>query len=133
MKSVEQRAILSSFSFITMSSIQEIYARIQEAKKKQKDLKTAYNDALKGSAEYAEIAEKIKALRERKKQVEVTIKDQFSGELTKLEDIKIDIASDTEMLADAAMNSLMKGETVQVEDQYGNQYEPVFKVSFKKI
>jgi hypothetical protein len=27
---------------------------------------------------------------------------------------------------------MMKGETVSVKDEYENEYEPVFKVAFKK-
>ncbi len=115
-----------------MQSIQEIFSRIQESKKKQKDLKTAYKDALAGSMEYQDITDKLKNLKEKKKQIELTIKEQFSSELTQLEDLKIDIASDMEVLTDIAMTTLMKGETVEVEDEYGNQYEPNFKVSFKK-
>ncbi len=115
-----------------MQSLQEIFKRTQELKKKQKDLKSAYNDALKTSLEYQEITEKTKALKERKKQIEITIKDQFASELTKLEDLKIDLASDAEMMTDMAVSMLMKGETIEVKDEYDNAYEPVFKVSFKK-
>ena len=115
-----------------MQSIQEIFNRIQEAKNKQKDLRTSYKDALQNSLEYQEIAEKIKTLRQRKKQIEITVKEQFAGELTKLDDLAIDIASDNELLTDLSMNQLMKGESIELEDQSGNRYEPVFKVVFKK-
>ena len=115
-----------------MQQLQEVFARVQVAKKKKKDLETAYKDALSSSLEYQEIGEKLKTLRERKKQIEITIKDQFSGELTKIDDLKIDIASDMEMMTDIAIGQLMKGETVEVKDENENTYEPVFKVSFKK-
>ncbi len=115
-----------------MQDIQEIFKRIQEAKKKQKDLKAAFNDALKGTLEYTEINDKVKTMRERKKQIENTIKESFSSELTKIEDLKIDIASDMEMLSDIALTQVMKGETVQVTDEYNNTYDPIFSVKFKK-
>ncbi len=116
-----------------MQSVQEIFARIQDNKKKQKDLRSAYKDALDTSLEYQEIIEKLTALREKKKQIEQTVKEQFASELTKLDDLKIDLASDTEVLTDLAMTQLMKGETVEVKDEYENTYQPVFKVNFKKI
>ena len=116
-----------------MQNIQEVFNRIQEAKKKKKDLEEAYKDALSTSLEHKEIKEKVQTLQARKKQIEITIKEQFSGELTKIDDLKIDIASDTEMLTDIAMTQLMKGETVEVKDQYDNEYEPTFKVNFKKV
>lgn len=115
-----------------MQDIQEIFNRIQEVKKKQKDIRTAYKDALATSGEYKEIAEKMKTLRERKKQIEASVKADFSGELTKLEDYAIDLESDNTMLSDAALSKLMKGETVEVKDEYDNAYEPVFSVKFKK-
>lgn len=115
-----------------MQNLQEIFQRIQEAKKKQKDLKTAYKDALSTSLEYKELDEKLTTLKERKKQIETTVKEQFSGELTQIDDIKIDIQSDTELLTDLTMTQYTKGEKVEVVDEYGNNYEPVFKVQFKK-
>jgi hypothetical protein len=36
------------------------------------------------------------------------------------------------MLNDMAMTMLMDGKTVEVTDEYENQYEPLFTVKFKK-
>lgn len=116
-----------------MQDIQEIFDRIQVAKKQQKDIRKMYKDALDGVVEYQEIQEKMKSLREKKKRIETTIKEQFASEITKLEDLKIDIESDTEILTDVAMSKIMKGETVEIKDKDSNEYEPVFKVNFKKV
>lgn len=116
-----------------MQDIQAVFMRIEETKKKMKDLKSAYSDALKNAQEYQEVLDKQKSIRERKKQIEQAIKDQFSSELMKLEDLKIDMASDMELLSDMAMTQMMKGETVQVTDPYNNTFEPVFAVKFKKV
>jgi len=116
-----------------MQNIQEIFTRIQVAKKTKKDLEVAFKDALSTSLEYQEIGEKLTTLREKKKQIEATIKEQFAGELTKIDDLKIDIASDMEMMSDIAMTIIMKGETIEIKDQYDNEYEPIFKVNFKKV
>lgn len=115
-----------------MQDLQEVFNRIQETKKKQKDIRSAYKEALASSEEYKELDQKIKTLRERKKQIENSIKEQFASELTKLDDYKIDLESDTVMLSDIALTKLMKGETVQVMDQYNNTYNPLFAVRFKK-
>ncbi|OGH68343.1 MAG: hypothetical protein A3I29_00885 [Candidatus Magasanikbacteria bacterium RIFCSPLOWO2_02_FULL_44_11] len=115
-----------------MATIQEIFIRIGETKKKQKDIRAAYKDALATSLEYQELTDKLKTLREKKKQIEGSVKQQFSSELTKLDDFAIDLASDQELLNDAALTTLMKGETVEVMDEYENKYEPVFSVKFKK-
>ncbi len=115
-----------------MPDIQEIFSRIQATKKKQKDIRSAYKDALANSGEYQEIAEKTKTLRERKKQIELAIKADFQSEFTKLDDYKIDLESDNAILADAALSKIMKGETVEVTDEYENKYEPVWSIKFKK-
>jgi len=115
-----------------MQDIQEIFNRMQEIKKKQKDIRSAYKESLEASLEYKEINDKIKTLRERKKQIENITKESFSAEFTKLDDFKIDLESDSVMLSDIALNKLMKGETVQVVDEYNNSYEPLFTVKFKK-
>ncbi len=116
-----------------MQDIQAIFHRIEENKKKLKELKDAYKDALKTSGEHVELSEKMKTLRERKKAVERTIQEQFSSEFTKMEDLSIDIASDQEMLNDIALTQMMSGASVAVKDAYDNEYEPVFNVKFKKI
>lgn len=115
-----------------MADIQEIFNRIQETKKKQKDIKSAYRDALAASSEYKAIIDKMTELRARKKQIENSIKQDFSGEFQKLDDFKIDLESDNTMLSDAAFSKLVKGETVAVTDEYNNNYEPLFIVKFKK-
>ncbi|MFA6486436.1 MAG: hypothetical protein WCT40_03655 [Candidatus Magasanikbacteria bacterium] len=115
-----------------MQDIQEIFNHIQEVKKKTKEIRSAYKDALASSQDYLDLCDKLKTLRERKKQIEASTKQDFAGEFTKLDDYKIDLESDMTMLSDAAMTKLMKGETVEVKDEYDNVYEPVFTVKFKK-
>lgn len=115
-----------------MQDIQEIFNRMQEIKKQQKDIRSAYKEALAASLEHKELEDKVKTLREKKKQIENSIKQSFSSEFTKLEDFAVDLESDKVMLSDIALTKLMKGETVQVVDEYNNSYEPLFTVKFKK-
>lgn len=115
-----------------MATLQEIFSRINETKKKQKDIRSVYKDALATSLEYKELTDKMKTLREKKKQIEQATKQQFASELTKLDDYAIDLASDQELLSDAALTKLMKGESIEITDEYDNTFEPVFSVKFKK-
>lgn len=116
-----------------MVDIQEVYNRLQETKKKQKDIRSAFKDALSTSSEYQEILDKMKALRVKKQQVEAAIKADFSSELEKMEEYALDMKSDSMLLSDAAMTKLMKGETVEITDEYNNKFEPIFSVKFKKV
>lgn len=115
-----------------MADVQEIFSRILETKKKQKDIKSAYRDALASSEEYKTLIDKATELRARKKQIEISVQQDFSSEFQKLDDYKIDLESDSVMLSDAAFTMLVKGETVVVTDEYNNNFEPLFTVKFKK-
>lgn len=115
-----------------MQNIQEVFIKIREMKKEQKDLKDMYKDALVQADEYEEITEQIKTLREKKKQIEARIQSEMGRAYEKLEDLKIEMETEKEMLNDIAISTLMKGETVEVKDEFDNVYEPSFSVKFKK-
>ena len=74
----------------------------------------------------------MKTLRENKKRVETAVKEGFSGEMQKLDDLKIDLESDMEILNDMALTKMMKGETFQLSDEYKNTYEAVLKAVIHK-
>ena len=74
-----------------MANIQEVFNRIQETKNKQKEIKVMYRDALANSFEYNEVTDKLKKLKEKKKEIENGIKSDFTSELDKLYRIKIDL------------------------------------------
>ena len=113
-------------------NVQDVFSKIREMKKEQKDLKDMYKDALAQADEYEEIVEKIQELREKKKQIEARIQGELGRAWDKLEDLKLEVESNKEMMNDLALTTLMKGETVLVKDEFDNAYEPAWKVSFKK-
>lgn len=113
-------------------NIQEVFNKIREMKKEQKDLRDMYKDALVQADKYEEITEEIKKLREQKKEIEARIQSQLGRSYEKLEDLKLEVDAQKEMLNDIAISTLMKGETVVAKDEFDNVYEPVWKVNFKK-
>lgn len=115
-----------------MQNIQEVFNHIREMKKEQKDLRDMYKDALVQADEYEEIVEQMTTLREKKKQIELRIQQQLGRAYEKFSDLKIEVETEKEMLNDIALSTLMKGETVVVKDEFDNDYEPNWKVGFKK-
>lgn len=113
-------------------NIQDVFNGIKEKKDQLKDLRTVCKDLLAASAEYKDLEEQMKVLREKKKKIISMINEQCANEITKIEDIKIDLESDQEILSDLAMTKYTKGETVELKDKYDNTYEPIFSVKFKK-
>jgi hypothetical protein len=65
--------------------------------------------------------------------MEEQVKKELGEQYDKLESLKNDINLDKEMLADIAISTLMKGEGIgEIQDEFGNVYEPIFSVKFKK-
>lgn len=115
-----------------MSKLQEVYDRIKQFKEEQKVIRDAYKAELANNQEYQEIKDELDALKQQKKEIENQIKQSMSSDFIKLEDLKLDIDTDNEMMSDMAITKLMKGETVEINDEWGNKYIPVFKVKFEK-
>ncbi len=115
-----------------MQNAQEVFNKIREMKKEQKDLRDMYKDALAQADEYEELVEEIATLREKKKQIETRIQAELGRAWEKFDDLKREVETEKEMLNDIALTTLMKGETVEVKDEFDNAYEPTWKVNFKK-
>lgn len=115
-----------------MQDIQSIFNRMQTTKKKQKDIRTLYKDALANHPQYAQTVDELAILREKKKQIEAAVKVDLASELDQLEALATDLKSDQVLLSDIAMTMLMKGERLEVQDEYHVNYDPVFTVRFKR-
>lgn len=116
-----------------MQSIQELFDKLQENKKEQKEIKREYQDALANTNEYEETAEELKKLREKKKRIETIARNRMGERYAHLEDLKEKADELNQMIADIAMSTLAEGKSVEIKDQYENSYEPVYKISFRKI
>lgn len=88
-------------------------------------------DELSQNTRFQELTDEIQTLREEKKGIEQQIRTQ-SPDGQELEELKIEIQTDQELLSDVALNMYAKNETVEIVDEYEQTWHPVFKVSFKK-
>ena len=112
--------------------LQSLFNTLQEMKQEQKEIRKEYRDALLHEITYQEIVEEAKNLREKKKLFESEIQSQMGDRWSRLEDLKYDIIETQEMITDQAVNSIMKGESISLKDEYDTIYEPQFSVTFKK-
>lgn len=110
----------------------DVFKRIQERKKEQRDLKAIYRDALSVNGEYQSVLEDLEALKIKKKKIEASIQADFKEEFDKLEGLKLNIAGDNQLLSDLAVSRLLGGEEVKIVDENKVEYEPVFSVRFQK-
>lgn len=116
-----------------MAQLQDIFSRLEDTKRQQREIRRAYREALAQSPSYQQQLTEWQAAREKKKTIEQAIKSEFSSELEKLDRLALEIKSNTEVLSEAALNQIVRGETVRVTDTNACEYEPVFTVRFKKI
>jgi hypothetical protein len=115
-----------------MKNIQEVFDQIQELKKTRKDIGKEYRDALSQTSGYQETQEEIKKLREKKKMLEAGVQAEMGMRYEELEKASREIKELSQMLTDIAMSTLMKGENINLKDQYDTEYEPQYKITFKK-
>ena len=115
-----------------MPKLEEVYKRLQENKKEKREIGKMLKDDLANTERYREIIEEMKTLREEKKGIEDQVKAESSKEMDRFDELKIDIDTDTELLADIALNMYVKEELVEIIDEYENAWYPHFKVNFKK-
>ncbi len=116
---------------MSQAQLDEVYKRILVNKNRQKEIRTMLKDELAHNARYQEINEETKTLRDEKKGIEQNVRAQ-SKDFEEMEELKIELATDQELLSDIALNMYMKDQTVEFIDEYEQTWSPVFKVSFKK-
>ncbi len=116
-----------------MTNTQDIFNKIKEKQKEQKTLRQIYRDVMANSHEYQNILEELEELKSKKKKIEESLRSELREEMDKLYAIKVDIESDKEILNQATLSKILKGEMVEIVDEYNNKYEPIFNVRFKKI
>jgi acetolactate synthase small subunit len=112
-----------------MRSIQEVFRHIQEKKAEQREINKFIREALASSSEYQDIKHKLEALRERRKVLEANARSPYEE---KLDLIKLDLRDSYQNLSDIALNTMMKGERVEIMDTEKGKFEPVFSVRFKR-
>ncbi|HBO17122.1 MAG: hypothetical protein UR69_C0002G0223 [Candidatus Moranbacteria bacterium GW2011_GWE2_35_2-] len=116
-----------------MQNIQQIFDQIREIKKEQKDIRGEYKDMLAQADDYEVIIDKATELREKKKQIEAIVQTKMGLRWQRMEDLKLEIEKLNEMISDIAISSVAEGKPISITDEYQNEYEPVYKVVFKKI
>ena len=112
--------------------IRELHQEILDSQKKKKDLNLVIRDAHANYKEYNSIVEEMKKLRERKKQLDAQIREEFASEFNSLEDIKTDMKDTRMVLSDLIWNELIKNNPVEVVDEWDNHYIPQVLVTLKK-
>ncbi|MBU4315351.1 hypothetical protein KJ673_03015 [Patescibacteria group bacterium] len=114
-----------------MQSIEQVYKRLQKSKAKKRDLQKILTDELKSDQRYKDLQEKMQVLRDEKKSIENDIRSQAS-DFAELEELKADIQTDQELLADIALNMYVENKSCEILDEHDQRWVPIFAVKFVK-
>lgn len=115
-----------------MQSIQDIWNKIEELKKEQKDIRAVYKDMLYSSGEYQELKDQMETLKARKKQMEIGVAGEMQEKMRRLDFLKHEVAEQNQLLSDLSLSNLMKGERVEITGANNTAYDPLFSVRFRK-
>ena len=118
---------------IKPKQLQLIYDEVAEKNQSKKELQEMYKDALKNVDKYNDLNQKKEEIKNQMKTIELKVQAQLGRAYEKLLDVKSEISMKKVTMTDLAINDLMAGTTVEVEDKFGNKYEPIWSVQFKKI
>lgn len=114
-----------------MQNHEEIYNRIKVKKAEKRDLNESVRNELEQHARYQEILDKMAELRTEKKAIENDVMNQ-AIDRSKLDELALDIKTDTELLSDVVLNKILANETCEIVDEMNVTWVPLFSVRFKK-
>lgn len=116
-----------------MRNIQEVFDQIQELKQTKKEIGREYRDTLAQTEGYEDLKVEVKTLREKKKAKEAQVQVGMGSRWEEFEKATAEIASLEQILTDIAMTTLMDGQNINLKDKNNVEYEPSYKITFKKI
>jgi hypothetical protein len=115
--------------------LQFVFEETLELQDKRGVLAEMYKDALENSKDYIELGDQIKALREKRKVIEVQTMEKMGGTIDDLKMVKEKIEMDKDTMSAFVYGMILEGEKLEeiiVKDGFDNEYTPQIKVNFKK-
>ena len=98
---------------------------------KKREITKMIRDELTQDTRYRELTEEMKKLRDERKSIENEIKSHTASP-QELDELKIEIQTDQELLADIALNMFTDKQAVEILDEYDQRWVPLFSVKFVK-
>lgn len=115
-----------------MENVTQVFQRIEKNKEELKENKKLFLQKCEEYGGYEDLIEQRKKINEEIKKLKSNVAGNNQELFSKIEDLKIDIKSDKEVLNDMVMTKLTKGEVLDITDKEENKYQAHFNFSFKK-
>lgn len=112
-----------------MRDIKELFEKIQEHRREQRELNSSIKDSLRNMPEYQDLSDQISRLQLKRAQLENAASEHVAS---KVDLLKLNIKEGMQTISDIALTTLMKGQSIKLKDSKNNEYDPIFSVRFKK-
>ena len=112
--------------------LQLVFSKTDEKKNDLAVLKHQLNDEIKALAEYQKILDEEAAIKLKKQQIILSVKQNNREMIDKMDSLKIDLDSNKQMLSDVALSDFIAGKDIRVTDRNGFIMEPIFTVKYRK-
>lgn len=113
--------------------LQMLFSATEEKQQKSRILKASIKDAIENSKGYKEAREEYDKSKEKMKQIEYIIKQDFTADLDQIDNIKAELDMDKENMSAIALEKFKTGDSLIVKGKNGFDYEVNFVVKFKKL
>lgn len=110
---------------------QDVFIRIGELKKELREKRTELKEYFKTDSRYAQTEDELKRQQEKKRQLTEELKAAYPDLTGKIDQLKLDLESEKELFSDMVLSQVMKGEKVEIKDQYKQLCFPIFSVRMK--
>jgi len=110
---------------------QDVFTRLEQNKEKLREVNRQIKEHYESNSDYANLVEQGKAVGEKKKQLRVELNGSIEKLLESRDDLKIDVASDKDLLTDILLIKVAKQEETLIKDKYQQTVMPLFTVKFK--
>lgn len=109
--------------------ILEIIERINSNKRELKTLRESVKSTCEQSGDYKQHREMKDESTRKMKAIELALSDP--NDLARIDNLKADIKNDKQVITDIALTEMMGGNSIELEDDEGNVYQPSIKISFQ--
>ncbi len=115
---------------MTQKKLKLIFDQVKKNKKEIKIIKDMYKNCLENDPDYPKILEEFNTLKAKKKAIETRIENEMESDFNNMDDLKDEVKKHKTKLSDIALTAMINGEVIKYEDEFGNEFEPVFNAKF---
>lgn len=116
-----------------MRDPQSTFARINELKDQLKEKRAELKDCWLQSPDYQRVEQEIEALREKRLVLRQEINAMYPELVETIDVLKTDLKSEKEIFSDMMVAKAMKGEAIELRDQYEQPCLPFFNVKMVPV